>query len=122
MTQQPTTSRNIIDAPPLSKTTDGLVNGIQRHYVHTLGVHHDGFASHYKYQALAYTIRDYLMENWQATKAATHLKGGKRAYYLSLEFLMGRALGNAILNIGLDDHTTEALNELGISFEELIDE
>ena len=122
MTEKSTTSHDILDAPALSKTTDGMINGIKRHYVHTLGVHHDGFSSHYKYQALAYAIRDYLMEDWRATKEATHLKGGKRACYLSLEFLMGRALGNAVLNLGLDDPTTEALNALGISFEELIDD
>jgi starch phosphorylase len=122
MTKQSTTSHDILDAPALSESTDGMISGIQRHYVHTLGVHHDGFSSHYKYQALAYTIRDYLMEDWRTTKQATHLKAGKRAYYLSLEFLMGRALGNAILNLGLDDHTAEALNALGISFEELIDD
>lgn len=122
MTEQSTTSHDIMDAPALSTTADGLINGIQRHYVRTLGVHHAGFSNHYKYQALAYTIRDHLMESWQATKEANHVKGGKRAYYLSLEFLMGRALGNAILNLGLDDHTTEALNSLGLDFEEMIDE
>lgn len=122
MSKQTTAHRNIMDAPPLSTTSDGLINGIQRHYVRTLGVHHAGFSNNYKYQALAYTIRDHLMESWQATKEANHHMGGKRAYYLSLEFLMGRALGNAILNLGLDDQTTEALNELGLDFEEMIDQ
>lgn len=122
MTEHTSTKYDIQDAPALSTSSDGLVNGIQRHFVRTLGVHHAGFSNHYKYQALAYTIRDHLMESWQATKEANHVKGGKRAYYLSLEFLMGRALGNAILNLGLDDHTTEALNALGLDFEEMIDE
>ncbi|MDX8403015.1 MAG: glycogen/starch/alpha-glucan phosphorylase [Mariprofundaceae bacterium] len=115
-------SKSIMDAPSLSTTSEGLVNGIQRHYVRTLGVHHSVTSDHYKYQALAYTIRDHLMEGWQATKQANHEKGGKRAYYLSLEFLMGRALGNAILNLGLDEQTTGALNALGLDFEEMIDE
>ena len=122
MSKQTTAHRSIMDAPALSTTSDGLINGIQRHYVRTLGVHHAGFSNNYKYQALAYTIRDHLMESWQGTKEANHLKGGKRAYYLSLEFLMGRALGNAILNLGLDDQTTEALNELGLDFEEMIEQ
>jgi len=117
---QPT--RNIMDAPALSTTGEGLINGIQRHYVRTLGVHHAGFSNHYKYQALAYTIRDHLMESWQCTKEANHLKDGRRAYYLSLEFLMGRALGNAILNLGLDDQATEALNALGLDLEEMIEQ
>ena len=122
MIDQFTTSQDIMNAPALSKTANGLIKDIQRHLVRTLGVNHAGISGHYKYQALAYTIRDHLMENWQATKAASDSKAGKRAYYLSLEFLMGRTLGNAILNLGLDDHTTEALNALGICFEEMIDE
>ena len=122
MSEHTETLRSIMDAPSLSTTSDGLINGIQRHYVRTLGVHHAGFANNYKYQALAYTIRDHLMESWQATKEANHQKGGKRAYYMSLEFLMGRALGNAILNLGLDEQTTEALNALGLDFEEMIAE
>jgi len=122
MTKQASTKYNIQDAPALSTTSEGLVKGIQRHFVRTLGVHHAGFSKNYKYQALAYTIRDHLMESWQETKEANHLKGGKRAYYLSLEFLMGRALGNAILNLGLDEQSTEALNGLGLNLEEMIDE
>ena len=122
MSKQTAAHRSIMDAPPLSTTSDGLINGIQRHYVRTLGVHHAAFSNNYKYKALAYTIRDHLMESWQQTKEANHHKGGKRAYYLSLEFLMGRALGNAILNLGLDDQTTEALNELGLDFEEMIEQ
>jgi len=122
MTEQPLTKYNIQDAPSLSTTSEGLVKGIQRHFVRTLGVHHAGFSKNYKYQALAYTIRDHLMESWQETKEANHHKGGKRAYYLSLEFLMGRALGNAILNLGLDEQATAALNDLGLNLEEMIDE
>jgi len=122
MTEQASTKYNIQDAPALSTTSEGLVKGIQRHFVRTLGVHHAGFSKNYKYQALAYTIRDHLMESWQETKEANHQKGGKRAYYLSLEFLMGRALGNAILNLGLDEQATEALNGLGLDLEEMINE
>jgi len=122
MSEHTETLRSIMDAPPLSTTSDGLINGIQRHYVRTLGVHHADFSNNYKYQALAYTIRDHLMESWQATKEANHHKGGKRAYYLSLEFLMGRALGNAVLNLGLDEQTTGALNALGLNYEEMVEE
>jgi len=122
MSEQKQSIRSIMDAPPLSTTGEGLINGIQRHYVRTLGVHHAGFSNHYKYQALAYTIRDHLMESWQRTKEANHTSDGRRAYYLSLEFLMGRALGNAILNLGLDEQTTEALNALGLDFEEMIEQ
>jgi len=113
--------RCITDVPPLDKTADGLVNGIQRHFLRTLGQHTASHANHYRYQALAYTIRDHLMEGWKNTKDAYEEEGGKRAYYLSLEFLMGRALGNAILNLGLNKETEQALHDLGMCLEEKIE-
>jgi len=112
---------DIMDVPSLDRNATGLVKGIQRHYLRTLGQHTSSHSNHYKYQALAYTIRDHLMENWKDTKNAYFEKDGKRAYYLSLEFLMGRALGNAILNLGLDDDTADALHQLGLNYEEKIE-
>ena len=113
--------QEITDVPPLDKDAASLVKGIQRHYLRTLGQHTESHANHYKYQALAYTIRDHLMENWKDTKDAYLKKDGKRAYYMSLEFLMGRALGNAILNLGLDDNVADAMHQLGLSYEEKVE-
>ncbi len=113
--------KKITDVPPLDKTATGLVKGIQRHYLRTLGQHTASRSHHYRYQAVAYTIRDHLMEGWKNTKDAYEEQDGKRAYYLSLEFLMGRALGNAILNLGLDGETEQALHDLGMSLEEKIE-
>ncbi len=113
--------RCITDVPPLDKTADGLVNGIQRHFLRTLGQHTASDAHHYRYQALAYTIRDHLMEGWKNTKDAYEETNTKKSYYLSLEFLMGRALGNAILNLGLDEETEQALHDLGMQLEEKIE-
>jgi len=120
MTDKSSAKIDIMDVPSLDRNATGLVKGIQRHYLHTLGQHASSKANHYKYQALAYTIRDHLMENWKDTKDAYIEEDGKRAYYLSLEFLMGRALGNAILNLGLDDDAAEALHQLGLDYEEKI--
>lgn len=113
--------QKITAAPHLAKTSDGLVNGIQRHFLRTLGQHTSSTSNHYRYQAVAYTIRDHLMEGWKNTKDAYEERDGKRAYYLSLEFLMGRSLGNAILNLGLDDETEKALHDLGMDLEEKIE-
>lgn len=112
---------SILDVPALDKTSKGLVQGIQRHFLRTLGQHTSSISNHYRYQAVAYSVRDHLMQGWKNTKDAYEQEGGKRAYYLSLEFLMGRALGNAVLNLGLDDITEKALHDLGMSFEEKIE-
>jgi len=111
----------ITDIPCVGKSSKDLVKGMQRHYLRTLGQHTASRSQHYKYQALAFTMRDRLMESWKNTKDAYEEKDGKRAYYLSLEFLMGRALGNAVLNLGLDEQTQEALHMLGMNFEEKIE-
>ena len=114
--------RDITDVPRVGHTSDDLVNGIQRHFLRTLGQHKSSRSNHYKYQALAYTIRDRLMECWKSSKDAYEEQDGRCAYYLSLEFLMGRALGNAILNLGLDEPAHGAMHALGLELEELIDE
>jgi len=122
MTEEIKEIRDIRDVPPVGKTSDDLVNGIQRHYLRTFGQHKPNNSVDYKYKALACTIRDRLMECWKNTKEAHEEQDKKRAYYLSLEFLMGRALGNAVLNLGLDEQTTEALHKLGLDVEEIIDQ
>ncbi len=121
MKQSEKPAMSILDAPLLSRTARGIAGGIQRHYLRTLGQHTTSTADHYRYQALAYAIRDHLMESWKFTKDA-YLEGDvRRAYYLSMEYLMGRALGNAILNLGLDEQTREAMHLLGLSLEEKIE-
>lgn len=72
-----------------------------------------------RYMALAYTMRDRLIERWLRTQDAYYKADAKRIYYLSMEFLMGRTLGNAILNLDLTDECRKALNALGISLESL---
>jgi len=114
-------TRSITDVPRVGQTSDDLIRGMQRHFLRTLGLSKACISNHYKYQALALTIRDRLMENWRDTKEAVQESNGKRTYYLSLEFLMGRALGNAILNLGLNEQTTKALHDLGIDCEEMIE-
>ena len=64
--------------------------------------------------ALTRSIRDRLMERWQDTHDAYDTVDARHAYYLSLEFLMGRALSNAALNLGLDEVTELAVRCLGM--------
>ncbi|MCL2203532.1 MAG: glycogen/starch/alpha-glucan phosphorylase [Defluviitaleaceae bacterium] len=66
------------------------------------------------YNALALTIKEYVSEHWIATHEHFEKADVKTVYYLSMEFLMGRFMGNAILNLSLRDTVKEALDELGI--------
>ena len=72
-----------------------------------------------KYLCLAYSIRDRLVENWVATQKTYRDKKVKRVYYLSLEFLMGRTLGNSVINLQVEENVSKALHELGLTLEEL---
>ena len=77
--------------------------------------------THDKYASLALTIRDRLTERCIETKHEYYKHDPKRVYYLSLEFLMGRTLGNALINLGLHDNAQKAVIELGYNMEELRD-
>jgi starch phosphorylase len=65
------------------------------------------------------TIRDRLIERWLKTQRAYYEQDVKRVSYLSLEFLIGRSLGNSLINLGLDEHTALALQKLGYRLEDL---
>ncbi|GJJ13879.1 hypothetical protein Clacol_008136 [Clathrus columnatus] len=83
------------------------------------------------YQATALSVRDELIVNWNDTQMHYTRKAPKRAYYLSalrpadpflqLEFLMGRSLDNALLNLGLKDKYEDGTNKLGFNLEDLFD-
>jgi len=74
------------------------------------------------YQATALAVRDDLIVNWNATQLHYNRKEPKRAYYLSLEFLMGRALDNALLNLNLKSKFSDGVSQLGFNLEDLISE
>ncbi len=96
-----------------------LLSDLKRHFFHTLG--RDKYCSvpHYAYQALALAIRDRLMARWKKTTYAYIEQRSRRVHYLSLEYLMGRALSNAALNLGIEDTTKGVLHEVGLVMEEL---
>ncbi|KAI1813393.1 glycosyltransferase family 35 protein [Poronia punctata] len=72
------------------------------------------------YSAASLALRDRLVKEWNNTQQRHTLKDSKRVYYLSLEFLMGRAFDNAMLNVGVKDVAKEGLNELGFRIEDII--
>ncbi|MBN1406763.1 MAG: glycogen/starch/alpha-glucan phosphorylase [Calditrichaceae bacterium] len=72
-----------------------------------------------KFKSLVYTVRDRLFEKWINTQQSYYHNDVKRVYYLSMEYMMGRMLGNAMINLGLENTFHQALQELGIRMEEL---
>jgi len=74
------------------------------------------------YRSVAMSIRDRLIDKWILTQQRYHDENRKRVYYLSLEFLPGRLLGNNIINIGLEGETGKALEEMGYDLEELYEQ
>ena len=72
-----------------------------------------------KYEALGSLVRDYVISTWMDTNKRYNQTGEKQVYYFSMEFLLGRLLGDFLLNLGIRDICKEALRELDIDLEEI---
>jgi len=114
-------SSTITLVPNLGMDVDDIVADFKRNYSHRLGRDKNCCSPHYAYEALSLTISDRLTERWKNTQSAYREQDCKRAYYLSMEFLMGRTLSNAMLNLGISDAVEKAMYELGLEMEELIE-
>ena len=66
------------------------------------------------FQAVSYTVKDVIIDNWLKSQKAYEKQDPKIVYYMSMEFLMGRALGNNLINLGAYGEIKEALEELGL--------
>ena len=74
------------------------------------------------FQAVSYAVKDQIVENWMETQKEYEKKDPKTVYYLSMEFLMGRALGNNMINLQAYDQAKEALEELGVDINVIEDQ
>lgn len=102
------------DRPSLcDATVDALKRNILHHVMSFQGCDPDRVRLSDVYMALAYTLRDIMTEKWINTQSLYYEKEKKRVYYLSLEFLIGRSLSNAILNLGILEPVKAAVEELG---------
>ena len=71
------------------------------------------------YQALAFTVRDFLIDRWNQTQTEIQKKRSRRLYYISMEFLMGRLLDVNLVNTGMREQATKALEEFGFDLSEI---
>jgi starch phosphorylase len=123
------TTNKFVISKPKSSITQVPAQGVKKHdfidnfkqyYVHLLGRDESHQSPFYAGEALSLVIRDHLMEHWKATHQTYKNNDCRRGYYLSMEFLMGRTLSNAMLNLGVTDTVTQAMYDLGLEIEELI--
>ncbi|OUL58171.1 glycogen/starch/alpha-glucan phosphorylase [Pseudoalteromonas ulvae] len=105
------------EGPLIDEST--LQEDLTRHFYYTLGRDMVGESRLYLYHALALTIRDRLVARCRTTRQQRQLSPTRQVAYLSLEFLMGRALGNAVLNLDLEDNVRHAVQEYCTTLEEV---
>jgi glycogen phosphorylase len=107
------------DAGRQRSRVEALEQSVTSHITHTLARHISAATPRDFFMSTAWAVRDRLSSYWAATQDAYRREGTKRVYYLSLEFLMGRMLGNALLNLRIDGPMAVALEEMGVRLEEL---
>ncbi|MFZ5806812.1 MAG: glycogen/starch/alpha-glucan phosphorylase [Verrucomicrobiota bacterium] len=98
---------------------DSLKKSFLKHLTFSISKDAYSASAHDYYMSAALTARDRLVGRWIKTQQLYYQKDAKRVYYLSLEFLIGRTLGNSIINLQMHQAFQQAMEELGISLEDL---
>ena len=102
----------------VENTVQGLKEDFAWHLRYTLAKG-ENITPRDQFNAFAYAIRDRLVERWFQTQSEYRRQNTKRVYYLSLEFLIGRLLGNNVINLKLDKECSIALRDYGIDWNSL---
>ncbi len=111
--------RELLQTSELPMTADAILSDFTHYFGRLLGRRTIQVDSPFLYQAVVYAARDRLMERWNKTRNIVEAADKRRVAYLSLEFLMGRLLRNALLNLGIEKETTEALERIGLDLEDV---
>ena len=112
---------NITSLPKLGMSKKDFITDFKHYYSNRLGRDSHCRSPHYAYEALSLAVGDRLIERWKQTYNTYKEQDCKKSYYISMEFLMGRALSNAMLNLGITSEVDKALYDMGLEMEELID-
>ncbi len=97
-----------------SLTPSNLRRLFLKHLEYTQGKDNFSVTRHDLYLALARSVRDLLVERWRDTQQAYYDQDAKRVYYISMEFMIGRSLGNSLINLDLVDVWRDILKELNL--------
>jgi starch phosphorylase len=98
-----------------------IKEGIQEHLRYTLAKDEYSSDDWDVYKSIVLTVMDRLHERWINTQQSYYKEDRKRVYYLSMEFLIGRLLDNAIINLGIQDEVREAVTEMGYDYDKMRD-
>ena len=103
----------------VAPTTPPLAEAILDTLIHRIGKDAQAALPHDWLAATILTVRNDIIERWMASSKQAHAAGAKRVYYLSLEFLIGRLLRDAMANLSRTDEVREALTSLGVNLADL---
>jgi len=109
----------LMNLPALGMDADAILADTIHYHARMLGRQTIRREENFLYQALVHATRDRLMERWIETSNRLESSKGKRACYLSLEFLMGRLLRNALLSLDMTEETGKALERIGTDLEDI---
>jgi starch phosphorylase len=99
-----------------------LLHSFTNHLLYSLAKDQYSATELDRYMSLAFTVRDRLIERWISTQQRYYRKDAKRVYYLSAEFLMGRALSNNLINLGLHDIARDAMKMLNLDLADVLEQ
>ena len=102
-------------------SVEGLKEDFAWHLRYSLAKDEGQATERDQYTAFAHAVRDRIVERWISTQAEYHRQNSRRVYYLSLEFLIGRLLGNNVINLKADQLCRDALKDYGINWNDLRD-
>ena len=105
----------------VESSVEGLKEDFAWHLRYTVAKSEENATDRDHYTAFANAVRDRIVERWINTQEVYHKENTRRVYYLSLEFLMGRLLGNNVINLKADQDCREALKDYGIDWNDLRD-
>jgi len=111
----------ILTTPPLPMDTESIVRDFTHYFRHTLGRRDLDFGSPFVYRALVLLLRDRLIDRLNRTTLAIEQEDSRQACYMSLEYLMGRLLRNAVMNLGLEQACQDAFRRLGLEFADVVE-
>ncbi|HEV7238131.1 MAG TPA: glycogen/starch/alpha-glucan phosphorylase [Thermoanaerobaculia bacterium] len=115
------TNRTIPKPKPGGLDPDSIVDAFAHRMMYSVARDEFNATDENAYQALAYAVRDRLTDRWFKTQDRYYREDVKRVYYLSLEFLLGRMLLNAVVNLGAEPAYAAAMERIGLELEHLVE-